>query len=412
VRHATWWMVALALALALSARATLADDAPSLFVLDGQELAATRELARAGQEPYAAAVASLRGQADGLLTQGPWSVMDKAEAPPSGDKHDYMSQSPYWWRNPATVDGLPYVEHDGKWNPEADKLDRQTFGTVCYAADLLAQAWFFTGDERYAARAALILRTWFLDPATRMNPHLNYAQRVPGICDGTFWGIIDSHSLTPLPDAIALLRGSKAWTADDQQGMEAWLGQYLDWLLTSVPGQAEGAARNNHGTWYDVQVVGLARFCGRDDVARRALERSLERMDYQFEADGRQPHELRRTKPLGYCVFNLRAWFDLACLAGPLGVDLWSYEAGEGETLRTVLDWVLPYLLGHEQLPAPDIVALDPGQTALLLRRAAQVWPDGGYEERLAGMGTAADPGAGLRADLLWPVPGAARSQL
>ena len=59
--------------------------------------------------------------AGAALSAGPFSVTDKAVVPPSGDKHDDMSQAPYWWPNPATPNGLPYVQRDGERNPEIDK---------------------------------------------------------------------------------------------------------------------------------------------------------------------------------------------------------------------------------------------------------------------------------------------------
>ena len=63
-------------------------------------------------------------EADKNLTSNIITVMDKPMTPPSGDKHDYMSMGRYWWPNPATADGLPYIRKDGVVNPEIDKLDR------------------------------------------------------------------------------------------------------------------------------------------------------------------------------------------------------------------------------------------------------------------------------------------------
>lgn len=46
--------------------------------------------------------------------------MDKTLVAASGNKHDYYSFPPYWWPNPDTQDGLPYIRKDGQTNPDAN----------------------------------------------------------------------------------------------------------------------------------------------------------------------------------------------------------------------------------------------------------------------------------------------------
>jgi hypothetical protein len=247
--------------------------APRVFLLDGGALAEARARVAAGQ--HRPAVDRLRADAEEALKAKPLSVMDKRLTPPSGDKHDYMSIGPYWWPDPTKPDGLPYVQKDGQVNPQRREhdTDAAAFGRTQGRIETLALAYYFTGDERYAAGAAAHLRTWFLDPATRMNPNLNFGQAVPGRTEGRGTGIIDTTPLCDTADAVGLLAGSAAWTAEDQRGMVAWYAAYLGWLRTSRPGKAADKAPNNHGVWFDAQVACYALFVGRPDVARRCWRR-------------------------------------------------------------------------------------------------------------------------------------------
>ena len=129
---------------------------------------------------YATAYQALQAEADKLLDVQPLSVMMKEKVPASGNKHDYMSQARYYWPDPTKPDGLPYVSRDGESNPELNKLDRNRLGATASRVTTLALAWYFSGEEKYAQKATELIRVWFFDKDTRMNPNLEYAQMIPG----------------------------------------------------------------------------------------------------------------------------------------------------------------------------------------------------------------------------------------
>src|SRR6185369_12693959 len=94
------------------------------------------------------AVAKLEREAQKLLTAGPFSVTSKAVTPPNGDKHDYMSQAPYFWPDPKSPNGLPYIRRDGERNPEIDKItDHRVKDQMEAAVETLALAYHFKRDE-------------------------------------------------------------------------------------------------------------------------------------------------------------------------------------------------------------------------------------------------------------------------
>ena len=132
-------------------------------------------------------------------------------------------------------------------------------------------------------------------------------------------------------------------------GCVEWFSAYFDWLQNSPNGRDEAAAKNNHGSWYDQQLVAIAVFLGDKDVARKVSEAAkAKRIALQIKPDGSQPLELARTKSFSYSVFNLTALMRLAQEARLVGVDLWTYRSGDGASLRGALDYLLPYAQGSK----------------------------------------------------------------
>src|ERR1041385_7936420 len=264
-----------------------------IFLLDATQLQISRRAVRNGDARVAAAWARLKSEAQKALAAGPFTVLDKGVTPPSGDKHDYMSQAPYFWPDPNRPCGLPYIRRDGERNPEINKItDHKTIDDLENAVETLSLAYYLSGEEAYATKAVQLLRAFFLAPATRMNPNLEYAQFIPGVNTGRGIGLIETRGFTRIVDAAGLLEGSKTLTADDERGLKDWFGKFLQWMLDSKNGREESAAKNNHGTYYDVQLTSFALFVGRNDLARQTLETAKQkRIAAQIEPDGRQPLE-------------------------------------------------------------------------------------------------------------------------
>ena len=366
-----------------------AEVSPHFFGVRPGTLAEVTARLAAGDRELQPALSNLVQEAESALKTAPPSVMEKSGTPPSGDKHDYMSVAPYYWPDPQKPDGLPYVRHDGKVNPESrdDTFDRGRLSVMADGVETLALAYFFTGKETYAEHAARFLRAWFLNPATRMNPHLNFTQAVPGVNSGRGTGIIEGRRLAEAGDAAGLLAGSPAWTSADEAALKAWLGNYLDWLLTSKPGHDEASARNNHGTIYDVQVTRLALVLGKVGLAKQTVEAArAKRIAVQIEADGRQPLELERTAALGYSRMNLEALFTLATLGEHAGADLWHCRLANGRlALPQALDFLLPYVTSPpKKWPYEQIKHISPDGFAPFMRQAAVVYGEPKYEKLLS----------------------------
>ena len=295
---------------------------------------------------YATAYQALQAEADKLLDVQPLSVMMKEKVPASGNKHDYMSQARYYWPDPTKPDGLPYVSRDGESNPELNKLDRNRLGATASRVTTLALAWYFSGEEKYAQKATELIRVWFFDKDTRMNPNLEYAQMIPGHNGGKgrCYGVLDSYSFVEMLDAVKLLEQSKSFTAKDSKQLQAWFGKLLNWILTSPQGQEESRQANNHSTAYDAQVIAIALYTGNLKVAREVINAvPAKRIFTQIEPDGRQPHELRRTLAFGYSQYNLTHLLDIFCMAEKIGIRIDNATSPDGRNFYRAMDFLAQY---------------------------------------------------------------------
>jgi hypothetical protein len=373
-------LLAGACAALVTPAATQAPRARPMLLLDRAHLAEVYDRARAGYSQLTAAIAALEEEARKGLEFGPVSVMDKAIVPPSGDKHDYMSQAPYWWPDPSKPNGRPYYRKDGDRNPEINKLpDHDNLGRLASTVATLGLAYQLTQREEYAAHAARLLRVWFLDPATRMTPHLQYGQGIPGINDGRGIGIIETRGLPEMLDGSLLMAGSQAWTDADAVALQQWMRAYVTWLVESPYGKDEAKNGNNHETWYDVQVAALAIYDGQSTLARRTLIGARNRIARQIQPDGRQPRELERTRSWDYSIFNLRAFFDLATLSERANLDLWNYRTADGRSLRKALDYLVPFASGDRKWTDAQITPFRASELYPLLRRGAAAWKEPKY---------------------------------
>jgi beta-glucosidase len=362
-----------------------------LLIIDSAHLARVRDSLRRGEPQFMAALTALEAEAKRALNVAPMSVMEKTVTPPTGDKHDYMSQAPYWWPDPTKPNGRPYIRRDGRRNPEIDQItDRTNLQRLADTVSTLGLAFYFTGREEYSQHAVRLVRVWFLDAATRMNPHLRFGQGIPGITEGRAAGIVETRFLPKIIDGMTLLQESSAWTAADDEALKDWMREFLQWLLESPLGRSEARRGNNQETWYDVQVVALALYTGQTEVGRTNFEQARADIREEFEPDGRQPHEIARTRAWDYSIFNLTAFLHLAALGDRVGVDLWNYRTADGRSLRQGVEYLIPFATGEKRFPHEQITEFRPSALHPVLRWAAVGWNEPRYRElaRQIGGGT------------------------
>ncbi len=321
----------------------------TLSVLDYNKLVYVKENKNSTQ--FYSLYKQLLEDADKALQEGSFSVVDKTQIPPSGSKHDYISLGPYWWPDPNKPDGLPWIRRDGEVNPltRGKSTDETTKDKMFDNTNTLAMAYFFSDKNKYATKALELLKVWFVNEDTKMNPNLNYAQGIPGINTGRGIGIIEFAGITNVITAIEILELNNKMDAETSKSLRLWFLDYLNWLQTSENGVFEKNTKNNHATHYDVQIVSILLFLNREDEAKEVLKavKTL-RIATQIEPNGEQPHELARTKALSYSTMNLKGFTELALLGKKVNVDLWNYEAENGGSIKKAYEFLKPYAEGKK----------------------------------------------------------------
>ena len=283
--------------------------------------------------------------ASNALTLPPVTITKYRAKFSDGGPNDYYSNGDYWWPNPNTTNGLPYVQRDGQTDPNNFNKHRDCIRQLHDAVAALGAAYKITGDDRYATKAAELLRVFFLDPATRMNPSLQYAQAVPGVSSGRSFGIIDTLHIIEVPRAIEAMEKSSAFPPDVTAGLKKWFSDYVMWLRTSTNGVEESNASNNHAVAYWLQVAVFAQFADdQKDVADCRQHFKEIFVPKQMAADGSFPRELARTKPYGYSIFQLDNMTTLCQVLSTPEDNLWQFELPDGRGIHKAVEFMYPYL--------------------------------------------------------------------
>jgi hypothetical protein len=279
-----------------------------------------------------------------LLSEKPRTVTASSCPRSAGGKHDFYSEGPYWWPDPANPDG-PFIRHDGLRFPGRFVTHDDDLRNVSWIVGTHTSAWLLTGKEKYAKAAMDHLRAWFIDTTTLMNPNMLYAQAIRGINTGRGVGIIDAGQLMDIAQSVVILEKSPDVSAGEIAQIKEWFRQFIGWLTTHPYGIDEMNAKNNHGSWWYAQVASYARLVGDEKVLQLCRDRDKNTLlPNQMAVNGSYPEELARTKPYSYSLFNLDATASLLWIVSDKNFDGWNYTLPDGRGIWKGLDYMLPYL--------------------------------------------------------------------
>lgn len=285
-------------------------------------------------------------------------VTNKTQLPASGDKHDYMTYAPYAWPDTTKADGMPWKARDGIINPVSRGNDTDNNRKTAFfaAIDNLVWSYYFSDDRKYADKAVELIRIWYLNPETRVNPNMNFGQAFPGVAVGRNAGVHEWKPQQSVITALQLFDNDGILPADVKSGMDDWLKKYLTWLTTNEMAVSTNFTGQNHANYYNCQVIGLMMYFGENVRAKAVVEDAkLSRIADQITPEGIQPKEMGRTKSVSYTAGNLWLLTELTMLGRKLGIDLWDYESADGRSLKKAYAYLVPYVLNPQAWPKKQI---------------------------------------------------------
>lgn len=294
-------------------------------------------------------------------------VSRKIICAPSGDPHDYTSFGPYWWPDPAKPDGLPYIRRDGLVNPAAARNDFHTLSRLRERLNQLALLSRYDQDGQAARHGGELIRVFFLNPETRMNPHMTYAQGIPGRVPGRELGCIDGYILVEIVHAAEILQRGNALSTSDYLALRQWFGAYGTWLDSAPMRKALGQSSANIGLAYQVQKICFFRFAGNQEMARQAVQDFQAALIGAVAPDGRLPHEMTRTKSFDYTCYALHIILDGAAECRKLGIDLFSNGQPAGNAIRRAVAFAASFRNKEDQWPGKQLGKIKFQQLAPIL---------------------------------------------
>jgi hypothetical protein len=286
-----------------------------------------------------------------LLDSLPVTVTSQISERSAGDKHDFYSEGDYWWPDPENPTG-PYIQKDGQSNPENFSHHRLAMVRLSEHVALLTSAWLISGEKRFAEKANEHLSAWFVDSATFMNPHMEYAQAIWGRNTGRGIGLIDAYHLVEVAQSAKLLMANQMIPSETEKKVLDWFSDFQKWMTTHSYGIDEMNAKNNHGTTWVATAAAMASLTGNKELLEFCSDRFKNvLLPNQMAENGSFPLELNRTKPYAYSLFNMDAFCVVAQILITQDDDLWDFETEDGKSLRLGMEFIYPYLSDKNNWP-------------------------------------------------------------
>ena len=287
-----------------------------------------------------------------------------------------------------TAPKTPGTPHDFFSTPDF-LLHREALRQLSVQIPILAAAYGQTRDDKYAQAALAPLRAWFITPATRMTPNLNFAQTLPDPSQpptGTPEGLIQAVFLAELAQSLPFLFASQIFTDEDITALKLWFSAYLTWLTEPGDSGPRIAAlardlHNHHGSSWLLQTVSFARLTANDQLLSDCRHRfKTSTIRAQIVMQGYFPAELHSPNPYRDSLLNLDLLTGACELMSTPFETLWDFELQDGPGMRATIAYFFPFILKRSSWPFPAdnryFADLPLRRPALLFAARAYTRPD------------------------------------
>ncbi len=280
------------------------------------------------------------------------------------NRHNYISLATYYWPNPDTPSGLPYILKDGYSNPEGELYDKDKLRETAFISYYQLLLYYLTDDKKYYYSVKRRLNVFFLYKDTYMFPNMNHGQLIKGKNLGRGIGIIDfSANMSYAIYLLKTLYNLNYIEEDFYYSMKKWLKKFLNWLKNSKIGLEEKATLNNHGTMYDFLLFILHDIFKEEADIKDLVYSFIEyRLKLQMSSDGSLPLELKRTKSKSYSLMGLKGMLDIATIVKDYGFDLYDLswlEQNLNISLEKGISFILDNLIKEDKWPYSQVTYFD-----------------------------------------------------
>ena len=259
-------------------------------------------------------------------------VTDKTVPSPTGNVHDYYSIAPHY-----SAAGLKYDGYTDDQERVRKSRDADAFRNFAWRFYACAVGGALLEQPEYSQKAAKLLKAWFVDTDTRMNPSIRHAQVIPGSDEINEIGVVEFRQLVNVASAVRLLQSQGALEEGLFEAVREWIQQFLDDCANLGIREKALQRNNNIGTWSAALFGTLDLFCNRYSRAFSIGFHASERLGQQLGPFSVQINEVGRAKPLHYNLFNLAAWFNLLRFGLEFGIDVSTFSGVHNESLKNAL---------------------------------------------------------------------------